>query len=108
MLDTEARYRKAEAKRLYYLSMEFLIGRSLDNNLANLGLFELCRQVLGDMGLELEDILGHEDDATLGPTFLGASRAWGAWRRAFSTLWRRLICRGMATGLITSTGCSSK
>jgi starch phosphorylase len=71
MLETEARYRKAQTKRLYYLSMEFLIGRSLDNNLANLGIFDLCGQVLQDMGLVLEDILGNEDDAALGNGGLG-------------------------------------
>ncbi|NJM35176.1 MAG: glycogen/starch/alpha-glucan phosphorylase, partial [Rhodomicrobium sp.] len=71
MLDTEARYRKADSKRLYYLSMEFLIGRSLDNNLANLGIFDLCRQVLQDMGCVVEDILGKEDDAALGNGGLG-------------------------------------
>ncbi len=42
MLATEARYRQAHAKRLYYLSIEFLMGRSLSNNLYNLGLFDLC------------------------------------------------------------------
>ena len=71
MLETEARYRKAETKRLYYLSMEYLIGRSLDNNLSNLGIFDLCGQVLQDMGLVLEDILGNEDDAALGNGGLG-------------------------------------
>ena len=71
MLETEARYRKAETKRLYYLSMEYLIGRSLDNNLSNLGIFDLCGQVLQDMGLVLEDILGNEDDAGLGNGGLG-------------------------------------
>ena len=37
MLATEARYQQEDAKRLYYLSIEFLIGRSLENNLCNLG-----------------------------------------------------------------------
>ena len=71
MLETEARYRKADTKRLYYLSMEFLIGRSLGNNLANLGLVDFCRQVLHGMELDLEDILGREDDAALGNGGLG-------------------------------------
>src|SRR5262245_50458882 len=46
MLETEKRYEEAGAKRLYYLSLEFLIGRSLDNNLANLGLRDTCRTAL--------------------------------------------------------------
>src|SRR4051794_36691512 len=44
MLQTLGRYRQADAKRLYYLSMEFLIGRSLRNNLFNLGLYDTCRR----------------------------------------------------------------
>jgi starch phosphorylase len=71
MLETEDRYRKAGAKRLYYLSMEFLMGRSLDNNLLNLGLFALCREVLAGMGIDLGDLLDQEDDAALGNGGLG-------------------------------------
>ena len=44
MLATEERYRQAQAKRLYYLSIEFLMGRSLSNNLYNLGLFSCVRR----------------------------------------------------------------
>src|SRR5712691_8547425 len=55
MWETEARYHKTEAKRLYYLSMEFLIGRSLDTNLANMGIVDLYRELLEEMGVELED-----------------------------------------------------
>jgi starch phosphorylase len=71
MLDTEARYRTSDAKRLYYLSMEFLIGRSLDTNLHNLGMYELCREVLSDMGDCFEDVLDSEEDAALGNGGLG-------------------------------------
>lgn len=41
MAATEERYAATEAKRLYYLSMEFLMGRALANNLHNLGLYDL-------------------------------------------------------------------
>jgi starch phosphorylase len=71
MLETEKRYRQADVKRLYYLSMEFLIGRSLDNNLTNLWMMDLCREVLGEMGLNLEDVLDSEEDAALGNGGLG-------------------------------------
>src|SRR6266545_4002756 len=46
MLETEERYRQKDPKRLYYLSIEFLIGQSLGNNLYNLGFRELYRQAL--------------------------------------------------------------
>ena len=49
MLETEKRYRAADAKRLYYLSMEFLMGRSLGNNLCNLGFQNFCRAAVQNM-----------------------------------------------------------
>jgi starch phosphorylase len=71
MLATVERYSKADAKRLYYLSMEFLIGRSLANNLSNLGILEECRDVLVSMGVDLEEIQENESDAALGNGGLG-------------------------------------
>jgi glycogen phosphorylase len=71
MLATEARYQAADAKRLYYLSVEFLMGQSLSNNLYNLGIFEECRQALAAMGVNLEEVLDSEPDAALGNGGLG-------------------------------------
>jgi starch phosphorylase len=71
MLATEERYQKADAKRLYYLSMEYLIGRSLANNLSNLGLLEQCRESLVAMGVDLEEVRESESDAALGNGGLG-------------------------------------
>ncbi len=71
LLETEARYQAADAKRLYYLSMEFLIGRSLGINLTNLDIFEACRTALMDMGIDLEDVREQETDAALGNGGLG-------------------------------------
>ena len=65
MLATEERYQRTDAKRLYYLSMEFLMGRSLGNNLYNLGLFDLCHQALLDLGVDLEELRTAEPDAAL-------------------------------------------
>src|SRR5579864_7468138 len=71
LLKTERRYREANVKRLGYLSMEFLMGRWLSDNLCNLGLGEQCRSVLAEFGVNLEDVLEVEPDAGLGNGGLG-------------------------------------
>jgi glycogen phosphorylase len=71
MLRTEERYRHADTKRVYYLSMEFLIGRSLSNNLLNLGLYDSCQQILPQLGMSLAEIEEAEVDAALGNGGLG-------------------------------------
>src|SRR5499426_531381 len=71
MFETAARYRKADAKRLYYLSMEFLIGRLLGTNLQNLGLLEVCQETLLRMGVDLEELRESESDPALGNGGLG-------------------------------------
>ncbi|HKP14142.1 MAG TPA: glycogen/starch/alpha-glucan phosphorylase [Blastocatellia bacterium] len=71
ILETEERYQQADAKSLYYLSMEFLVGRSLGNNLLNLGLLDVCRQALLDLGVDLEEVRETEPDAALGNGGLG-------------------------------------
>jgi starch phosphorylase len=71
VLDTEKRYRAAGAKRLYYLSLEFLIGRSLENNLVNLGLCAEARQLFAEFGYDADEVEGWEPDAGLGNGGLG-------------------------------------
>jgi starch phosphorylase len=71
MLETERRFERADAKRLYYLSMEFLMGRSLGDNLVNMRLEEYCRSALQQMGVDLDDVLEAEPDAGLGNGGLG-------------------------------------
>ena len=71
LLATEKKYHRQDSKRIYYLSIEFLIGRSLANNLQNLGVYEVCRKALEEMGLELDQILEQENDAALGNGGLG-------------------------------------
>src|SRR2546421_7800995 len=70
-LATEQRYRQARAKRLYYLSLEFLIGRSLVNNLINLDLYDAFRDALGGLGVTPADVEESEVDAALGNGGLG-------------------------------------
>lgn len=72
MLSTSKRYNdQNDIKTLYYFSMEFLMGRSLGNNLMNLGIFDLAREALEDMGVDLEEIRDREKDAALGNGGLG-------------------------------------
>ena len=71
LLETELRYRHKDPKRLYYLSMEFLMGRSLGDNISNLRLEELCREVLAGFGVSLDEVLESENDAGLGNGGLG-------------------------------------
>ncbi len=71
MFETEARYQAAGAKRLYYLSMEFLMGRSLGNNLQALGILELCHRALQELGIDVEEVRDAEPDAGLGNGGLG-------------------------------------
>ncbi|MEM7008044.1 MAG: glycogen/starch/alpha-glucan phosphorylase [Thermodesulfobacteriota bacterium] len=68
---TEERYANKDVKRMYYLSLEYLIGRSLSNNLINLGVFDLSRDALKKIGIELSDLIETESDAALGNGGLG-------------------------------------
>jgi starch phosphorylase len=68
---TQQQYHKQNVKRVYYLSMEFLMGRLLTNNMMNLGLGDPCDKAIKDLGMELEDIIDQEFDAGLGNGGLG-------------------------------------
>jgi starch phosphorylase len=65
--DTYAR----ERKRVYYFSVEFLIGRLMSDSLSNMRLLEPCRQALGELGIDFDRIAGIESDAALGNGGLG-------------------------------------
>ena len=62
---------EAGAKRVYYMCMEYLVGRSLKNNLCNLGLAETYKRALSSMGFKLDDLYDCEPDAGLGNGGLG-------------------------------------
>jgi starch phosphorylase len=71
LLETRARQEEAGAKRLCYLSMEFLMGRALGNNLINLRLRPRFEAALADLGTPLDELLDEEPDAALGNGGLG-------------------------------------
>src|SRR5215471_13557170 len=68
---TQERYSQEDAKRVYYLSLEYLIGRTLGNSIVNLGLTKQCEQALGELGYTLEELREVEWDAGLGNGGLG-------------------------------------
>jgi len=68
---TEEVYQAKNPKRVYYLSMEFLTGRSLANNVTNLLLASLARQTASQKGLDWLELLEQEPDAGLGNGGLG-------------------------------------
>lgn len=70
-IDTQQRYHKGNLKRVYYLSMEFLIGRLLKHGIINLGIEEPARKALDAYGLKLEELYEQEVDAGLGNGGLG-------------------------------------
>ncbi len=70
-METMRSYYKTDAKRVYYLSMEFLTGRLLANSLLNMGFYEECREALSDLELDIDRIRELEMDAALGNGGLG-------------------------------------
>lgn len=63
--------REEEQKRVYYMSMEFLLGRSLKNHLANMEMTDVFAKVVKKLGYELDDLCELEPDAGLGNGGLG-------------------------------------
>ncbi|HIK45633.1 MAG TPA: glycogen/starch/alpha-glucan phosphorylase [Leptolyngbyaceae cyanobacterium M65_K2018_010] len=68
---TAQTYFEQDPKVVYYLSLEFLMGRQLSNNLVNVGLYEKARQMLQGAGLDLDDLIDQEAEPGLGNGGLG-------------------------------------
>jgi len=69
--DTKEAAVRTHAKQVYYFSMEFLLGRSLTNNLMNLGIYGMVRDGLKDLGIDINELEDLEADAGLGNGGLG-------------------------------------
>ncbi|KAK4189281.1 family 35 putative glycosyltransferase [Podospora australis] len=68
---TQQRQTFADSKRLYYLSLEFLMGRALDNAMLNIGRKDMAKAGLAELGFRIEDVIQQEHDAALGNGGLG-------------------------------------
>ncbi|HMD32787.1 MAG TPA: glycogen/starch/alpha-glucan family phosphorylase, partial [Candidatus Acidoferrales bacterium] len=71
MIETVERYERNDPKRIYYLSIEYLLGRFLRDHLRNLGILEIARLATREFGYELDDLMNVEPDAGLGTGGLG-------------------------------------
>ena len=71
MIETVERYERNDAKRVYYLSIEYLFGRFLRAHMHNLGMYETARLAVREFGYELDEIINVEPDAGLGTGGLG-------------------------------------
>ncbi|MDH4028993.1 MAG: glycogen/starch/alpha-glucan family phosphorylase, partial [Nitrospirota bacterium] len=83
-LATQRSYYKTKAKRVYYLSLEFLVGRTLGNSMVNLGMEDECSRALEALGCKMEGIRESEWDAGLGNGGLG--RLAACFLDSFATL----------------------
>ena len=70
-ISTQKTYYAKRKKRVYYLSLEFLIGRSLMNSIINLGIADEVKKAVADLGYDLGEICEEEEDAGLGNGGLG-------------------------------------
>ncbi|MBQ7832439.1 MAG: glycogen/starch/alpha-glucan phosphorylase, partial [Lachnospiraceae bacterium] len=70
-MDTQKAYEKEDPKVVYYLSMEFLMGRALGNNLINMQAYKPVKEALDELGLDLNLVEDMEPDAALGNGGLG-------------------------------------
>jgi len=70
-ISTASRYTAQGSRTVAYLSAEFLMGPHLANNLINLDIYDIARQAVGELGLDLDDLLRQEDEPGLGNGGLG-------------------------------------
>ncbi|MBK9121097.1 MAG: glycogen/starch/alpha-glucan phosphorylase [Phycisphaerales bacterium] len=71
MIATQTLYSRRDVKRVYYLSLEYLLGRMLKNHLVCLGIYDECVPLFAELGLELDTICELQPDAGLGNGGLG-------------------------------------
>ncbi len=71
LIATQEQHRKHEARRVYYLSLEFLMGRLLDNNVHSAGVHEKMEQALEELGVSYDELRADELDMGLGNGGLG-------------------------------------
>jgi hypothetical protein len=98
-LRTQQTYWQQDARRVYYLSLEFLMGRLLANTLINMDYYQECREIIRADGLILEDLMEVEYD-------MGLTADWAGWQPVTWILWRPCGYPPAVTASATSSGSS--
>lgn len=101
-MSTQKAYDKEDPKMVYYMSMEFLMGRALGNNMVNLQAYEGAKEVLEELGVDINVIEDQEPDAALGNGGLGRLAA------CFLDSLATLGYPPTAAASATATACSSR
>ncbi|OGV52191.1 MAG: glycogen phosphorylase [Lentisphaerae bacterium GWF2_52_8] len=70
-INTKTSYENKKPKTVYYISLEFLIGRTMGNAMINLGVYEIAKEAMAEMGFDVEELREEETDAGLGNGGLG-------------------------------------
>ena len=70
-IHTQEKHGETKTRRVYYLSLEYLMGRLLNSNLYNSGIFDEVKQAVTELGFKLEDLFEEEHDMGLGNGRLG-------------------------------------
>ena len=97
-METQKQYEKQDPKMVYYMSMEFLMGRALGNNIINLQAYYTVEEALNELGVDLNVIEDQEPDAALGNGGLG--RLAACFLDSLSTL--GYAAYGCVSGTITA------
>ena len=101
-LATQKKYDEDDPKMVYYMSMEFLMGRALGNNLINMTAYTEVKEALDEMGIDLNAIEDEEPDPAL------ETAALAVWRPASWIRWQPLAMRHMAVAYVIITECLSR
>lgn len=101
-LATQQTFDKEDPKMVYYMSMEFLMGRALGNNLINLTAYQEVKEALDEMGFDLNTIEDQEPDPHLETVDLVV------WRHVSWSLWLLWVTRHTAAASVTVTVCSNR
>ena len=101
-LATQKAFDKQDPKMVYYMSMEFLMGRALGNNMINLKMYKEVKEALEEIGLNLDEIEDQEPDPALGMV------VWVVWLHALWNLWQHWDIRHTAVESVTATVCSNR